>query len=130
MVKPNREELARTVGRDLLDEPDVIEAARSLTDRGVTWVVVSHGKAGVAIVSAEAAYRCQPPVVDPIVNPIGSGDSLAAALAWAIDDGKEFLEAMRLAVGAASHNVGQLLPATLSAGEVRRLADQVTIERV
>ncbi len=57
-------------------------------------------------------YRFQPPAVpaEDVVNPIGCGDAMAAALAWAIRDGRTMPEAVRLGIGASIDNLRQLLP--------------------
>jgi fructose-1-phosphate kinase PfkB-like protein len=43
VVKPNREELALTVGRELDTDESLVEAMRTLNDRGAQWVVITDG---------------------------------------------------------------------------------------
>ena len=45
LVKPNREELAATVGRSLTSDDDVTTAMVEVRDLGAEWVVVSNGPA-------------------------------------------------------------------------------------
>ena len=42
-MKPNREELSRTVGRDLSRDADLLNAMKQIHDRGAAWVVVTDG---------------------------------------------------------------------------------------
>ena len=81
VVKPNREELAATVGRALPDRASTLSAMRSLIERGAGSVVVTQGKGPVWIMEGASAWELTPPEVAPVINPIGSGDCLAAGLA-------------------------------------------------
>ncbi len=42
VVKPNREELAKTLGRPLAGDDDLVGAMRTLNDRGAQWVVITQ----------------------------------------------------------------------------------------
>lgn len=127
VVKPNREELAQTVGRALDTDESLLEAMRGLNDRGARWVVVTSGPGAVWLTSRQETYRFVPPPVpaSEIVNPIGCGDSMAAALAWAIRDGIAVPEAVRLGIGASVDNLCQLLPCRLNPHRVRHIAETV-----
>jgi len=121
VVKPNREELALTAGGALPDRASVLSAMRGLIERGAGSVVVTQGKAAVWIMEGDSAWELTPPAVAPVVNPIGSGDCLAAGLALSLARGDSLLDAVRLGIAAASANVMQLLPARLSLQSVETL---------
>ncbi len=127
VVKPNREELALTVGRELDTDESLVEAMRTLNDRGALWVAITDGPDAVWMTSRQETYRFQPPEVPAteVVNPIGCGDSMAAALAWAIRDGIPVPEAIRLGIAASVDNLRQLLPCRLDAARVRKTAETV-----
>ncbi len=129
LVKPNREELARTVGREITGDAQLHSAMLELNDRGAEWVVISDGSRPAWASSREQVFRLTPPRVEP-VNPIGSGDCLAAGIAWALPEGSDTLAAIRLGMGAAAFNVSQLLPARLDRDAVASYAADVTCERV
>lgn len=124
VVKPNREELGQTFGKRLERDDDVQCAAHDLIQRGAQWVVVTNGSGPVLVYSQDEHFRCTPPTVK-VVNPIGSGDCFAAALAWSLDSDAEMQTAVRRAVAAASLSAADLLPARLDSAEVIRLADEV-----
>jgi tagatose 6-phosphate kinase len=128
LVKPNREELARTVGREIESDTQLHRAMLELNGLGAEWVVVSDGARPAWASSRKQVFRLTPPRLEP-VNPIGSGDCLAAGIAWALVERQDTLEAIRLGMGAAAHNVGQLLPARLDLDAVRSYAANVTCER-
>jgi 1-phosphofructokinase family hexose kinase len=128
VVKPNREELAQTVGKPLGTDADLCAAMQGLNHRGAHWVVVTQGAGPVWVSTKSNVYRVHPLLAEEVVNPIGCGDAMAAAIAWAIRDGREMLEAVRLGVAAAAENLRHLLPCRLDPAAVQRLAEQVRVE--
>ena len=130
VVKPNREELARTVGRPLDDDLDLLAAMHTLNERGAQWVVISQGAAAVWVTSSDKTYRFQPPAVTDPVNPIASGDALAATIAWATRAGRSLPDAVRLGIAAAAQNVRQLLPCRLNPQVLEAEAAAVGFEQV
>jgi 1-phosphofructokinase family hexose kinase len=130
IVKPNREELSRTVGRSLDDDRALLDAMRELNQAGAEWVVVTQGKDAVWATSADEAYRLTPLPVDRVVNPIGCGDCLAAGIAWGLSLGKEPLESVSLGMAAAAQNLSQLLPSRIDPETVKAQSIEIAIERV
>ena len=128
LVKPNREELARTVAGPLKTDADLLGAMRSLNQRGAQYVLVTQGAGAVWLSSTREAWRLKPPNIADVVNPIGSGDALAATIAWAFRAGKPMLEAARLAVAAAGQNCRQLLPCRLNPATLPAEAARVRVE--
>jgi tagatose 6-phosphate kinase len=121
VVKPNRDELAATVGRDLSSDDELLRAMRELNERGAEWAVVTDGAGPVWMTSTDATFRLQSLKVD-VVNPIGCGDCLAAGIAWSIAQGASPAEWVQLGIAAAAENASQLLPARLDPQRVRSLA--------
>jgi fructose-1-phosphate kinase PfkB-like protein len=128
VVKPNRDELARTVGRPLDQDEDLLAAMRELNERGAQWVVVTQGAGPVWVRSLAAVYRFHPPPAERVVNPIGCGDAMAAALAWATHDGLGLLDAVRLGIAAAGQNLRHLLPCRLDPARLVEEAKRVRVE--
>jgi fructose-1-phosphate kinase PfkB-like protein len=63
------------------------------------------------------------------VNAIGSGDCLAAGIAWGLQRGLDVPGAVRLGVAAAAENARQLLPARLDVDRVLALAGGIEVIR-
>jgi tagatose 6-phosphate kinase len=129
VVKPNRAELARTVGRDLGDDAALLSAMRELNSAGAQWALITQGKQAVWLTSQETTHRLLPPKVNQVVNPIGCGDALAAAVAWALARGADPLLAARTGLAAAAERLGQLLPGRLDPQRVLARLDEVVIEK-
>lgn len=130
LVKPNREELAKTVGRNLDNDAALMEAMRQLNADGAEWVVVSDGKRPLWISSSDGVFRAQPQLVEKVVNPIGCGDCLAAGIAWGVADGRPVLDSIAVGIAAAAQNATRLLPGRIDASTVLDWSRKVVIERV
>jgi 1-phosphofructokinase family hexose kinase len=128
-VKPNREELGRTLGRELRTEDDLRNAIREVCELGAEWVIVSQGSKALWAGCRGKIRIFRPPMV-PTVNPIGSGDCLAAGLAWAIRNGMEMVEAIRFGMAAAAENATMMLPGRLDIERVRARAPEITYTEV
>ncbi len=129
LIKPNHGELERTLGRELRNEGEVLEAMRGLNDLGAGWVVVTAGGKPTLASSGGKSFRFLPPEVER-VNSIGCGDCMSGALAVALDEGLEPLEAIRFGMGAAADNLGQVLMGRLDRERVELLAERVRVEEI
>jgi tagatose 6-phosphate kinase len=129
LIKPNREELAATVGQNLSQDAALKSAMQEMNQRGAQWVLVTEGKKNVWLSGEGKLFRVHPPIV-PIINPIGSGDCVAAGVAASLLQGKEPQEALRLGVAAGAANVSSLLPARLDSKYVQGLLSKITVEAV
>jgi len=129
LVKPNRNELAATFNRAIASSADLLAAMREVNDLGAKWVVVSSGSGTVWMTSDRETFRLQPPKLEHVINPIGSGDTLAAGIAWSTIRGEAPQQAVRLGIAAAAANAEGLLPARWQVGRVAELLEQVTVEK-
>jgi len=77
LIKPNREELAELAGRSIDTIADVVDAARTLTARGVQTVLTSLGAGGAVLVGPEGCWHATAPVIQPR-STVGAGDALLA----------------------------------------------------
>lgn len=135
IVKPNRQELAETFADadlgDIRNNDDALLAAmRRLVDLGAQWVVVTSGDKPVHIVSRDANYLAEPPNIETIVNPIGSGDSMSAGIARGIRCGLSIVESIRLGIAAGVDNVSRQLPARIKKDAVERVIQSVLIREI
>jgi tagatose 6-phosphate kinase len=129
LVKPNRQELARTLGRELRRDEELFEAMRELNRRGAEWVLVTDGPNPAYASCANELYRLQP-VPALTLNPIGCGDCMAGAVAWAVGSGQPPLDALRYGLAAAADKLSRPLPGSVERAAVERLAQSVEITRL
>lgn len=97
IIKPNKHELSRVVGRDIKTIEDAVIAAKEINRMGVRIVLVSLGKDGMVYVSQNAIIHATPPAVK-VVNTIGAGDSAVAGFIYAKHMGLSDEEALKYAV--------------------------------
>ncbi len=102
LVKPNMRELGHLAGREVEDDRQIREVARSLIDRGeVQAVVTSLGSGGAVLTTADAHRHVRAPTVT-IHSKVGAGDSMVAGLVLALARGKALEDALRFGVAAGS----------------------------
>lgn len=101
LTKPNRDELAALVGRELPTLDDVIEAAEWLREKGAQNVLVSLGKDG-ALLCAEGVRLYQPAPTGKVVGTVGAGDSLVAGFAAGWQRYGDMVQALKLGVACGS----------------------------
>ena len=118
LIKPNGEETQALSGMPVDTPVQVALAATELRKMGAQNVVISLGKTGALLQTAEATWMVYPPVVKE-KNPIGAGDSMVGGLVLALAQNIPLDEALSwgVASGAAA--------ASLSGTDVGSLA-QIT----
>lgn len=135
LVKPNREELARTAGHALQREEDVWAAIDSLRTAGAHWALITQGAEPALLAGPGGRWRVAP-LRNVAVNPIGCGDCLAAGIAAYLaahcedisrPSNAEMLAAVQFGTAAAAENAQTLLPARLDVRRVEQQAPSVWI---
>ena len=118
LIKPNADELAALVGRDLHTVGDVADAAAALVARGVETVLVSLGGDGAVLVDGHQSLFGHSGV-SRVKNTAGAGDAfLAGYLAAVGASARERLQsALRFGASAVQH-AGTLLAEVDAAVEV------------
>lgn len=103
IIKPNVEEAGEVLGVVLKTDADVVEGALELQRRGARSVVISQGAGGAIAVGPDGAFKAVPPPIEAR-STVGSGDSMVAGLAIALDESLGLETGLRLgtAAGAAT----------------------------
>ena len=131
LVKPNLEETANTLDLPLSDDgkADARKAASALREAGAEWALVSTGRAGSVLAGPDGEWRVEPPRVEA-VNPIGSGDVMAAGLLRALTRGAPVHDAAVYGTACAAANV--LTPASgeIYPDDIEELLPRVRLTRL
>jgi len=80
LIKPNEEEFAEVIGKEVVQPSDIIEALTSSPFKEIPWVVVTLGAKGAIVKKDDTIYKATIPTIQA-VNPVGSGDSVIAGFA-------------------------------------------------
>jgi 6-phosphofructokinase 2 len=129
IVKGNRRELERLLGRHLDDESSTLEAAKQVHKSGVQTVVVTRGREGAVALYDNKKLRGVAPRVRA-VSAVGSGDAFLAGVVLTLSRGGTMEEAMRLGIAAGTAAV--LMPGTepCRRREVDILLPRVKVEQI
>jgi tagatose 6-phosphate kinase len=129
LVKPNRVELAATIGRELKSEAGVMRAMRELHERGAQRVIVTAGREPALAFDGKIFRSIITPRIQ-VVNPIGSGDAFTASVVWRLLLGNDLGEACRWGAAAGAANALTPMPGDLNRKDVIRLAKEVRVRTV
>ena len=99
VISPNQQEAERLLGRAIITRGQSLEAVKRIHEMGPESVILSLGSRGALAASPDGILEALPPRIEALC-PIGSGDALAAAFAWAMEKKKSFADALRWAVAA------------------------------
>ncbi len=129
LIKPNRTELAATVGRKLKDEQATMKAMRELRERCAQHIVVTAGKQPVLAFDGKEFWRIVVPHI-MAVNPIGSGDAFTAGLVSRLTHGDDLGEACRWGTAAGAANALTTMAGEVNREDVERLVRDVELRKI
>ena len=118
LIKPNEEEIAVYLDREINSFESVLDGAKALFESGIKNVMISLGAAGALLVCADGCFVAKPPKIKAI-STIGAGDSSIAGFMAAAAAGKDSAEMLRTAVSYGS-------AACMSSGTRPPMADDVS----
>lgn len=99
LAKPNRKELESFLGVRLDDPGAAVRAVRSLVDGGVSRVALSLGADGAIFADAHRVLRA-PGLPIRARSTVGAGDSMLAAIAMGLEEGRSLEDLVAPAVAA------------------------------
>jgi 6-phosphofructokinase 2 len=112
LIKPNISELSNLYGKENLQKEEVLIAARSIIQQGGCEImVVSMGKEGAMLISADKSFQVTAPEVT-VKSTVGAGDSMVAGMVLAVSKGWELEEVLKYGIAcgtAATINAGTAL---------------------
>lgn len=126
MVKPNRRELERLLGRGARKTDTVLQAVERIYACGVSLVVISQGVEGAIAASSEGEWHVAAPVAQA-ARGVGAGDAMVAGMVLALSRGDSIQDALRL--GTAAGTATALTPGTelCHADDVYRILPDVQL---
>lgn len=128
IVKPNRQELEQLLDRSLDTSAAIVEAARTLIERGVELVVVSLGSDGAIFISKDDIVTARPPEIT-VASTVGAGDAMVAGIVASQLDGLSLAECAQLATAFSLSAISQLGSGLSSQTPVAALREQVAVEQ-
>ena len=129
LIKPNDAELSRLMGRPLENEQQLLEAGRELVAKGIRDVIISRGGEGALFLTRKDAFRVKGLQV-PVQSTVGAGDSMVAAMAFALEREMSRTEQIGLAMAMSAASVMQSGSQPPSLKTVYDVAQQVVVEEL
>ena len=129
LIKPNEEEIAVYLGREIDSFESVMDGAMALYESGIENVMISLGSKGALLVCADGAFIAHPPKIKAI-STIGAGDSSIGGFLAAAASGKRSDEMIKTAVSfgsAACMSAGTRPPVP---ADVAKIYADVTVEKL
>lgn len=129
LVKPNLDELERTVKRKITSKQEMIECCHMLLDRGAKCVLLSLGKNGAVITNGKKNYYCKS--INVAMNStIGAGDGMVAGATNALLKGMSLKEILRCGVAAGSAAVTSPDSISFSKEKAKEILTSLTVEEI
>ena len=104
MVKPNLNELEKTLKKQITTYNEMIEGTKILIDKGAQNVLLSLGRDGAILTDGNKSYFCKSATV-AVNSTVGAGDSMVAASAVMTERGADKKELLRCAVAAGTASI-------------------------
>ena len=128
LIKPNRGELERYLGRKVDSEEEIIDAATELIKSGIPYVCVSVGADGAYLVCQSGAYHTKGAEIE-VRGVQGAGDSLVAGFAIGLSEGRSPEECLKLAVACANGSLTYEGTGMCRKEDVERLIREIEIRK-
>ena len=128
VVSPNQQEAGRLLGQTLLTRTHFLEAAERIRQLGADSVVLTLGSRGAVGAFADGLMEALPPRIDAVC-PIGAGDALMAAYAWARERRSSAADALRWGVAARTAKARLPGMSFASLAQTREIYRQVEVRR-
>ena len=118
LIKPNRDELIEMLGGTYSTVEEITEGAKKLQEMGAQNVLVSMGKDGAVLVSAEGKVIRAEAILGKTVNSVGAGDSMVAGFLAGYREKQDYAYALKL--GTAAGSATACSPGLATAEEIER----------
>ena len=130
IVKPNQLELSHILGRSVASLQEIVEGALEVSHNyAIGKVVVTLGGNGCIATDGKSVWKAKPPPIK-FASAVGSGDSFAAGLLFALGNGEALPQAIKLATAAGSANAATYRAGFCSQCSIIELVDAVSISEM
>ncbi|SHK07871.1 1-phosphofructokinase [Paramaledivibacter caminithermalis] len=129
LIKPNKDELIELTNVEIKSEKDILNSGIKLVQKGIEVVVISLGGEGCIVFNKDRIYKTLLPKVE-VVNPVGSGDSMVAGFAVALEKGYSFKKMIKFASAVGTANAMEHETGKVSKDVVEDLMNKIEIEEI
>ena len=126
-IKVNGDEISKALGLEVRDISSAKHALILLAERGVSNCMITLGNTGALLATPEGRWYAWGPRV-PVVSTIGSGDSFLGGFVSALDNGRDYPDALCDAVAAGTANALSAGGGQFAFEEFKSIRKQIQIQ--
>ena len=129
LAKLNQHELAITFKCEITNEQQLLSCMNELIARGAQNVVITQGAKPTYLMTSHGKHwRLTPPILDQLINPIGSGDCTTAGIVFKLLKRRPLPEAIAFGLACGTANATTQTPADFDPRHAQALRKRVLIE--
>ncbi|MBS4220436.1 1-phosphofructokinase [Bacillus sp. FJAT-49711] len=129
LIKPNQEELSQFAGKNLKAIDEMVEVAKEICDQGVQHVLLSLGENGAVLVRKDIVLKADIPAI-AVANPVGSGDSMIAGMAYSIYHNYSLKDSLKMACACGMANAMEKKTGFVQANIIKKLLSEIKITKI
>ncbi len=122
LIKPNRQELSEIFDADVKTKEDIVTYAKKLQEKGARNVLISLGGDGAMLVDEDGQIHEAGVINEPVVNTVGSGDSMVAGFVAGYEMKNSYSYALTL--GSVCGNATAFLPWLATKEKINELLEK------
>ena len=122
LIKPNKQELSEIFDVDVQTKEDIVTYAKKLQDMGARNVLISLGGDGAMLVDEDGQIHEAGVINEPVVNTVGSGDSMVAGFVAGYEMQNSYSYALTL--GSVCGNATAFLPWLATKEKINELLEK------
>ncbi|MDO5018707.1 MAG: hexose kinase [Lagierella massiliensis] len=128
-IKPNEFEINHIENLNLKTQEEFVEYLKSDIFKSIPLVVMTRGKNGAIVKFENSVYSVEIPNVKA-VNPVGSGDSTVAGLAYGIDKNMGIENTIKLAMACGISNAIEEKTGYIDEGNVKEFMKRIKVNSI
>ncbi|HHX67736.1 MAG: 1-phosphofructokinase [Miniphocaeibacter sp.] len=125
-IKPNETEIKQIEGKEINTKKELIEYLKSKIFNEIELVVVTMGGEGALVKYKDEFYNVEIPKIK-VVNPVGSGDSTVAGIAYGLENNLNIEETIKYAMTCGILNTMEEKTGFINVNEVENIKNQVKV---
>ncbi len=122
LIKPNRQELSEIFDAEVKTKEDIVTYAKKLQEMGARNVLISLGGDGAMLVDEDGQIHEAGVINEPVINTVGSGDSMVAGFVAGYEMKNSYSYALTL--GSVCGNATAFLPWLATKEKINELLEK------
>lgn len=127
-IKPNEDEFGELFHLKDINENLIIDSLKK-SQSNIDTIIVSRGKEGAIVKKKNKLYKISIPIVK-VVNTTGSGDSVIAGLAVAMDNDFDFYHQIKYAMACGISNAQHKGVGEVNKHKINKMFENITVEMI